>query len=207
MFASLFALDSFHRLLSTQLTADLTLEWSGGSMFHPLSHLCKNSFLLRRNSFKKCSELSTRFWLTVSKCGTHFQHSFLIDKCSCKMVNALPSDIFNSSAIAHNFNLYVVLGWMFSLSVEPGIEPGIFRFQSKVLATPLPSLRSSSTFLLLSLSLSFFFSLSLSLSVLLLSFLFHLLSCFCFSPRKSDDKKNESVFIHVTLPIIHFLSL
>ena len=40
---------------------------------------------------------------------------------------------------------------MISLSVEPGIELGIFRFQSKVLATPLPSLHSSSTFLLLSL--------------------------------------------------------
>ena len=39
MFASLVALDGFHLLLSTQLTADLTLEWSGGSMFHPLSHI------------------------------------------------------------------------------------------------------------------------------------------------------------------------
>ena len=25
--------------MSTQLTADLTLKWSGGSMFHPLSHI------------------------------------------------------------------------------------------------------------------------------------------------------------------------
>ena len=39
MFASLVALDDFHLLLSTQLTADLTPEWSGGSMFHPLSHI------------------------------------------------------------------------------------------------------------------------------------------------------------------------
>ena len=39
MFVSLVALDSFHLLLSTQLTADLTPEWSGGSMFHPLSHI------------------------------------------------------------------------------------------------------------------------------------------------------------------------
>ena len=36
MFASLVALDGFHLLLSTQLTADLTPEWSCGSMFHPL---------------------------------------------------------------------------------------------------------------------------------------------------------------------------
>ena len=39
MFASLVSLDGFYLLLSTQLTADLTLEWSGGSMFHPLSHI------------------------------------------------------------------------------------------------------------------------------------------------------------------------
>ena len=40
MFASLVTLDGFHLLLlSTQRTADLTLEWRGGSMFHPLSHI------------------------------------------------------------------------------------------------------------------------------------------------------------------------
>ena len=38
MFTSLVILDSFHLLLSTHLTTDLTLKWSGGSMFHPLSH-------------------------------------------------------------------------------------------------------------------------------------------------------------------------
>ena len=39
MLVSLVALDGFHLLLFTQLTADLTPEWSGGSMFHPLSHI------------------------------------------------------------------------------------------------------------------------------------------------------------------------
>ena len=39
MFASLVALDGFHLLLSTQLTTDLTPEWSYGSMFHSLSHI------------------------------------------------------------------------------------------------------------------------------------------------------------------------
>ena len=39
MFATLVTLDGIHLLLSIQLTADLTLEWSGGSMFHPLSHI------------------------------------------------------------------------------------------------------------------------------------------------------------------------
>ena len=39
MFAALVVLDGFHLLLSTQLTADLTPEWSSGSMFHPLSQI------------------------------------------------------------------------------------------------------------------------------------------------------------------------
>ena len=84
----------------------MTGEWSGGSMFHPLSHVyTKNSFLLHWNSCKQHSQLSTRFWSTVSKCGAHFEYSFLIDKCSCKIVNTLPSDTFNSKAISRNFNL------------------------------------------------------------------------------------------------------
>ena len=40
---SLVTLDGFHLLLSTQLTADLTSEWSGGSMFHPLSYIYTNT--------------------------------------------------------------------------------------------------------------------------------------------------------------------
>ena len=39
MFACLIALDRFYLLLSSQLTADSTLDWSGGSMFYPLSHI------------------------------------------------------------------------------------------------------------------------------------------------------------------------
>ena len=93
----------------------------------------------------------------------------------------------------------VVLGWMILLSVEPRIEPGTFRFQSKVLAGfllhhfPLcipPPLSSFSS------SLSF--SLSLSLSVLLLSFLSHLFSCYSFSlllflAEKLTQKNKKSV--------------
>ena len=72
-----------------------------------VTYLHKNSFLLHWNSCKQRFELLMCwcFWLTVSKCGTHLQHSYLIAKCSCKMVNILPSDIFNSSAISCNFNL------------------------------------------------------------------------------------------------------
>ena len=64
-------------------------------------------FFFYWNNCKQHSELLTCcFWSTVSKCGTHFECSFLIDKCSCKMVNILSSDIFNSSAILCNFNLW-----------------------------------------------------------------------------------------------------
>ena len=99
MFASLVALSGFHLQLSTQLTTDLT----------PYFIHC-HTFLLCWNSCKQCSELLTCccFWSTVSKHGTHFEHSFFLDKCSCKMVNTLPSDIFNSSAISYNFNLQLV---------------------------------------------------------------------------------------------------
>ena len=44
-FASLIALDGFRPLLSTQLTADLTLECSDGSIFHPSPHIAwKNPY-------------------------------------------------------------------------------------------------------------------------------------------------------------------
>ena len=105
IFASLVALDGFHLLLSIQLTANLTLEWSVSSI---VIYLCKNSFLLCWNSCKQCSELlmCCCFWSTVSKHSTYFEYSFFTDKCSCKMMNTLSSDIFNSSAISHNFNLW-----------------------------------------------------------------------------------------------------
>ena len=66
----------FHPPLSTQLTANLTLECSDGSMFHPLSYTAwKKCFLLHWNSSKQRSESSTRccFSSTVSKRGTHFE--------------------------------------------------------------------------------------------------------------------------------------
>ena len=45
MFGLLVTLNNFHPLLFTQLTANLTSEWSGGSMFYPLSYnYAKTSF-------------------------------------------------------------------------------------------------------------------------------------------------------------------
>ena len=90
--------------------------WIHVSSIVTYSH--KNPFLLHWNSCKPCSESSTHCcWLTVSKHGTHFEHSFLIDKCSCKMVNTLPSDILNSSAISHNFNLQLAKTSLWSFLV------------------------------------------------------------------------------------------
>ena len=86
------------------------LIWLRSEVVDPcFIHCQKDSFLLHWNSCKHSSESSMHcyFWLTVSKRCTQFQHSFLIDKYSCKMVNTLPSDIFNYSAILHNFNLWM----------------------------------------------------------------------------------------------------
>ena len=87
-----------------------------------VTYSCKNFFLLCWNSCKQCSELlmCCCFWSTVSKCSNHFEHSFLIDKCLCKMVNTLPSDIFNSSAILRNFNLWLAKMSLWSFLVLSG---------------------------------------------------------------------------------------
>ena len=95
----------------------------------------------------------------------------------------------------------VVLGWIIPLCVGLGIEPATFRFQSKALITPLPSLRSSSTFLLSLSSLSLFHSLCAS------SFVSLPPASASRREKKDAEKKNESAFIYATLPIIHFLSL
>ena len=93
---------------------------------------------------KQRSEISTHccFWSTVSKRGTHFEHSFLIDKCSCKMVNTMPSDIFNSSAIlCFNLQLAKTNLWSFLVFSGTNAEFG----QSKHLASFVfvqPHLRS-----------------------------------------------------------------
>ena len=94
-------------VLSADCWFDSGVKW-GIHVSSIITYSCKNSFLLRWNNWKQRSEslMCCCFWSTVSKCSTHFEHSFLIDKCSHKMVNTLPSDIFNSSAISRNFNLW-----------------------------------------------------------------------------------------------------
>ena len=87
-----------------------------------ITYLHKNSFLLHWNSCKQHSESSTHccFLSTLRKRGTYFEHSFLIDKCSCKMVNILSSDIFNFSAITRTFNLWSTKTSLWSFLVFSG---------------------------------------------------------------------------------------
>ena len=75
-------------------------------MFHPLSHIyAKTPFCCFKTVANKSLNHRHVVLNQLCKRGTHLERSFLIDKCSCKMVNTLPSDIFNSSAISCNFNL------------------------------------------------------------------------------------------------------
>ena len=57
MFASLVALDGFHHLLFTQLTADLTLERRGRSRFYWLSHIYTKVL------FVVLKQLQTMLWI------------------------------------------------------------------------------------------------------------------------------------------------
>ena len=90
------------------------------------SHIfLQNSFLLHWNSCKQCSESLTRFLFDCEQ--MHFEYSFLIDKYSCKMVNTLLSDIFNSSAILQNFNIRSVKTswWSFLVFSRTNLGNGI----------------------------------------------------------------------------------
>ena len=107
MFVSLVVLDGFHQLLFTKLTADLSLEWSGGSMFHPLSHVyTKTPFCwveIIANNALNCWHVVFD-WRSVNTAPT-LNTAFSLTNVHVKMVNTLPSDIFNSSTISCNFNL------------------------------------------------------------------------------------------------------
>ena len=145
----------------------------------------------KKHSLLKCSP-------PQPKHGFGFTKSFLIFhwtlgrmyswKVLCFDSNVIMFQVYNSLTffsdfLKHYMKVLVVLGWIISLCVEPGIEPVTFRFQCLLHHFPLCVPPPLSSF---SLSRSPFFS----LSVLLPSFFFHLLSCFCFSPRKSRLRKS-----------------
>ena len=70
-----------------------------------VTYLCKNSFLLCWNSCKQCSESSAccfdQLWANAAPT---WKTAFSLTIVHIK-VKTLLSDIFNSSAILHNFNL------------------------------------------------------------------------------------------------------
>ena len=94
MFASLVALDGFQLLLSSQLTADLTPEWCGGSMFHPLSDIYAETPLYYVGTVDQLWATRRPLWTQLS----HWQ-TFMKDR------QTLSSDIFISFDIPRNFNL------------------------------------------------------------------------------------------------------
>ena len=98
----------FGRLLpATVHSADYWFDSGGcgGSMFHPLSHIdAKTPF--------RYIETHCCFWSTVSKRGTHFEHSFLIDKSSCKMwIHYLL--ISSTPLLSHATSIYDQPKWVF----------------------------------------------------------------------------------------------
>ena len=103
--------------------------WLQSEVVYPgfiVSYLCKNSFLLPWNSCKQHWIIDALlFLIDVSKSATNFENSFLIDKCSYEMVNTLPSDIFNSSAISCNFNLWSTKTSLWSFWYFPGQLPNL----------------------------------------------------------------------------------
>ena len=109
MFASLVTLNGFHLLLSTQLTADLTLEWSGGSMFHPLSHIYTKTLFfccveIVANNALNCRCIVVFDWLWANAAPT-LNTAFSLTNIHAKWWIHLPSDIFNFFAFSCNFNL------------------------------------------------------------------------------------------------------
>ena len=79
-----------------------------------VTYLRKNFFLLDWNRCKQCSESSMRccFWSTVSKRGTYFEHSFLIDKFLYKIHGLL---ISSTPLLSPATSIYDQPKWFFSV--------------------------------------------------------------------------------------------
>ena len=76
--------------------------------------LTQTILLLRLNSCKQLSKSLRRccFWSAMSKRGTFFELGFLIDRCSCKIVNTMPFNIF-TPLLSHTTSIYDRPWWSF----------------------------------------------------------------------------------------------
>ena len=103
----------FGRLSSAAIHSADCQFWLWSEVVDPYFIHCH--IFIQKILFVVLKQLETTLWiidvlLILIDCEQtlhHFEYSFLIDKYSCKMVNTLPSDIFQSSAILCNFNLWL----------------------------------------------------------------------------------------------------
>ena len=85
-----------------------------------VTYLHKNSFLLHWNSCKQCSESSMCccFWSTVSKRGTHFEHSFSLINVHakwwihCLLISSTPL-LFHATSIYYQPKQVCGIFWCF----------------------------------------------------------------------------------------------
>ena len=110
----LVALDGFHLLLSTQLTANLTPEWSGGFMFHAFSHIyVKTPFCcietVANNALNSRRVIVfDRLWANMHPLWTHWQMFMQNDEYTAFWYLQI-------LAISCNFNLWLAKANLWSL--------------------------------------------------------------------------------------------
>lgn len=118
--------EQVRRLLSTQITADLSLHFSGGYKICLLVHADAKILLLlsetSSNSFKNHGYI----WSAISKYGIYFENSFLMDKCSCKRKQKGSFDIFKVCGIFCNFNSQFAKTILWSLFILSGVSYHLF---------------------------------------------------------------------------------
>lgn len=111
--------EQVRRLLSTQITADLSLHCSGEYNICLLVHADAKMLLLlsetSSNSFKNHGYI----WSAISKYGIYFENSFLMDKCSCKRKQKGCFDIFKVCGIFCNFTSQFAKTILWSLFILP----------------------------------------------------------------------------------------
>ena len=113
MFGSLVALDGLHLLLFTHLTADLTPEWSDGSMFHQLSNIyAKTPFCCVENVPIVLNRQQVVFdWLWVNAAPT-LNTAFSLTNVHVKWwIHCLL--ISSTPLLSHTTSIYLRPKWVF----------------------------------------------------------------------------------------------